>query len=489
MSEQTLPPSTSWPGRAVLSFLWRALASPKMVTVLSILLAVTLLLALLFSPQHPGPPASATEVAHWMNDAQERFGRWYETLSALGMLNISTTVWLRGLLALSALSMMVSLADGTARVVRAWRFPGVRQTESFFRAAPRAGEWRVSRERLALVQVLAQQLAWPVWLPSSWLQVRPRREQVGQASYLLQDWLTWRRVGTLLTHVGLLLILTGVTLNARLGWRQEGVMLMPGQAVRLAEQPDLSLRLEGMEGWGGEGQAAGRVALDRSGESSLVGTVALGRPYTAHGVTVYQRDVGPILRVSARDAHGAAAGGRTSTSIPLTDASADMEPADEVRLWFTEARVEHYLLMEDVRRVVRLVLYRQGETWDLRRDELQVQVYTDDPGAPEAQRSLVGEGSVEVMGIAYEFAWEQYAVLDVVRSSCQWLVRVGIGLALFGLAVALLLPPARLWVRVVAEDRESCVVELAGEMSGGPELLAAWLARWRQRLGASDADE
>jgi hypothetical protein len=149
--------------------------------------------------------------------------------------------------------------------------------------------------------------------------------------------------------------------------------------------------------------------------------------------------------------------------------------------------VEHYLLIEDIRKVVRLVLYRQGKTWDPYRDELQIEVYAGGPDAPEARRSLVGDGLVEIGGIAYEFAWEQYAVLDVVRSSCLWLVRVGMGLALFGLAVTLLLPPARLWVRVT-DERETCLVGVAGEMSGMPELLAAWMMDWRQRLGESDAD-
>jgi len=460
-----------------------------MAAVLSILLAVAVLLALLFSPQHPGPSANATELARWTSDAQERFGRWYDALSALGVFSVSTAVWLRGLLALSALTLMVSLADGAAQVARAWRHPDVRRTESFFRTTPGAAEWHVPQERFVLVEVLAQKLAWPGWLPWKRLRIRPRQEEASQTSYLCQDWLTWRRMGTLLTHLGLLSMLTGVALNARLGWRQEGVMLMPGQAVPLVGQPELSLRLEGMEGWGTEGQAEGRVALGGPGVSSLAGPVTVGRPYTAHGVTVYQRDVGPILRVSARDADGVTAGSGTSASIPLADASADMESADEVRLWFTESRVEHYLLIEDIRKVVRLVLYRQGETWDPHRDELQIEVYAGDLDAPEAQRSIVGGGLVDIKGIAYEFAWEQYAVLDVVRSSGQWLVRVGMGLALLGLAVTLLLPPARLWLRVVAEGRETCVVGLAGEMSGGPELLAAWLAGWRQRLGEGNADE
>jgi len=489
MSEQTLPPSTSWAGRDVLSFLWRVLASPKIAAVLSILLAAVVLLALLFSPQHPGPSANATELAQWTSDVQERFGRWYDILSTFGLLNLSTAIWLRGLLALSALTLMVSLADGVAQVARAWRYPNVRQAESFFRTTPGAAEWYVSQERFALVEVLAQQLAWPAWLPWSRLRIRPRREEASQASYLCQDWLTWRRVGSLLTHFGLLLMLTGVALNTRLGWRQEGVMLMPGQTVPLAEQPELSLRLESMEGWGTGRQAAGRVALDGPGGSSLMGPVAVGRPYTAHGVTVYQREVGPILRVSARDADGATAGSGTSASIPLADASADVESADEVRLWFTESRVENYLLIEDIRKVVRLVLYRQGEAWDPRHDELQIEVYAGNLDTPEAQRSIVGEGSVDIKGIAYEFAWEQYAVLDVVRSSCQWLVRVGMGLALLGLVVTLLLPPARLWLRVVAEESDTCVIRLAGEMSGRPESLAAWLAGWRQRLGEGKADE
>lgn len=483
MSERT-PPSTSWTGRDVPSLLWRAFASPKMLTFLLILLAAAVLLALLLSPQRPGPSADAAELARWTSNVQERFGRWYDTLSALGVFDVSTAIWLRALLALSALSLMVSLADGVAQVVRAWRHPEVRRTESFFKTAPRSDEWRVSQERATLVETLSQQLAWPVWLPWQRLRIRPRQEEASQAIYLHQDWLTWQRVGSSLMHLGLLLILAGVALNARLGWHQEGMMLMPGQAVLLAGQPALSLRLESVEGLQPGGRAASRVALDGPDGTSPVGTVAVGQPYTAHGVTIYQRDVGPILRLSARGDDGSAdADNGTTAFIPLADASAEMEPADEVRLVFTESRVEQYIRMPYIQKVMRLVLYRQGERWDTHRDELQVKVYTGSSDAPEAEGSIVGSGSIKLNGIAYQFTWEQYAVMDVVHSSCHWLVRVGMGLALLGLTATLLIPPARLWVRVV-EERETCVVGLAGEMPGGLELLAGW----RRRLVESDAD-
>jgi len=141
-------------------------------------------------------------------------------------------------------------------------------------------------------------------------------------------------------------------------------------------------------------------------------------------------------------------------------------------------------LMPDIRKVLRLVLYRQSESWHLERDELQIQVYAGD--TPEADGSLVGDGVVELSGIAYQFNWEQYAVFDVTRSSGQWLVRVGMGLALLGLAASLLVPAARLWVRVT-EEGEACCIALAGEMPSEPAWLAAWLASWRRRLGGDDA--
>jgi hypothetical protein len=159
------------------------------------------------------------------------------------------------------------------------------------------------------------------------------------------------------------------------------------------------------------------------------------------------------------------------------------DPADEVRLAFTESQAEQYLLMPDIRKVVRLVLYRQGETWDTRHDELQLEVYAGDLDTPEAKGSIIGDGQVELNGIVYQFAWEQYAVLDIVCSSYQWLVRMSTGLALLSLLVALLIPPARLWVRVV-EDKGTSVVGLAGEMPGGTEALVGW----RRRLGGDDAD-
>ncbi len=483
MSERPLPPSTSWAGRNILNFVWRVLAFPRMAAVLLSLLAIAAVLTLVFSPQRPQPSADAAALVQWTNKAQERFGQWYDTLSAVGVFDVGSAVWLRGLLALSALSLLVGLADRAAQVVRAWQQADVRRTESFFRAAAGAGEWRVSQERVALVEDVAQRLAWPVWLPWKRWRICPRREEAGGASYLHQDWLTWRRAASLLVHVGLLLVLAGVALDTRLGWRQEGVMLVPGQPVALDRQPDLSLRLERVEGSGATQQAASQVALADSAGASLTGAVAVGQPYTAHGLTIYQRDVGPMLRVSARGGDGVSGG---TALIPLVDASAEMEPADEVRLVFTESRVEHYVLMPYIQKAVRLVLYRHGERWDVGRDELQVTVYAGSSETPAAEGTIVGSGPMRLEDIVYDFIWEQYAVLDVVRSSCQWLIRVGMGLALLGLAMTLLLPPVRLWVRVV-EEGEACVVGLAGEMPGA-ELLADWLANWRRRLGGGDAD-
>jgi hypothetical protein len=445
-------------------------------------LAVAVLLALLFSPQRPGPAADADVLARWTSDARERFGRWYDTLSVLGVLYVGRAVWLRVLLAWGALTLAVGLADGVGQVVGAWRRPDLRYMASFFDDSVAGEEWQMAQERETAVETLARRLAWPAWIPWMQLRIHPRRLDVGEASYLYQDWRTWRRMASSLVHLGLMFVLVGVALEARLGWREEGLMLMPGQAVELGRQPDVTLRLETVEGPGAVGQATSRIALDGLDRTSRKGSVAVGRPYTVHGLTVYQRHVGPILRVSAWDADGSAPGSGAGSPIPLVDASTEMEPADEVRLAFTESRTEQYLLMPDIRKVVRLVLYRQGEVWDAHGDELQIEVYSGDLETPEARDSIVGDESVELKGIVYEFIREQYAVLDVIRSSYQPLIRVGMGLTLLGLMAALFIPSIRLWVRVV-EEKGTSVVALGGEMPGQSKALAGW----RLRLGGHDA--
>ena len=474
MGEQ-MPPFSSWIRREIPSFLWRVFASPQMATLLLSLLALAAVFALLFSPQHPAFSAGADELARWSSEARNRFGPWYDTLLALGVLNIGAAAWFRLLLGASSLSLAVTLADRMARVVRSWREPQIRRTESFFRDASRSEEWKVPQKRAALLESLAQRLTWPAWMPWRRLQIRPRREEAGQVSYLYQDWLTIRRAASLLVHWGLLLVLLGAALNARLGWRQQDLMLMPGKSASLPKMPGFSLRLESMDGVG-LGETVSWVALDGADGISSAGAVSWGQPYTAHGVSIYLRDVGPILRLSARGA------GEAGAPIALIGVSAGSEPVDEIRLLFSESRAERYVLMPYIQKAVRLVLYRRGSRWDSRLDELQLEIYAQSMDAPQAAASIVGSGMVELEGIVYEFAWEQYAVLDVHRSSCQWLVRIGMALALLGLAVTLFIPRARLWVRVM-EEKETSVVELAGEMPGEPEALEAWLASWRGRLG------
>ena len=153
MSERTLP-STIGTNRDLLSLLWQALASPKMAALLSAALALAVLLTLLFSPQRPGPSAEADLLARWTSEAQERFGRSYDVLSALGVFDVGRAAWLRILLAWSALALAVGLADGLVRIARAWGRPDVRQ-----RAGAVASQWTVAQGQAAVAATLTRRMA------------------------------------------------------------------------------------------------------------------------------------------------------------------------------------------------------------------------------------------------------------------------------------------------------------------------------------------
>lgn len=476
MSERTLPPPTTRTDRDLLGALWRALASRRMAAVLLVLLAVAALSTLLFYPQQPVPSAQAGEMAHWISDAQARFGPSYETLLALGLLSVGSSVGFRLLLGLCALVLAVRLVDAAARVWAGRRDRETGSLESVFGEGHQADRWISPHPRPDLADRLAQTLAWPLWLPWERFKIRPRRVEAGSASYLQQDLLTWRRAASLGVFVGLLLVLGGMSLDARLGWREEGLMLAPGESAALETLPDVSLRLDGV-GDAGE-RFVSRIALMDADGSSQACATALGQPCTVRGLTVYQRETGPLLRFSAQGI--SEQGG--SAAISLQDASLAGEPVEEIGLIFTESRAEQYVVMPYIQKTVRLVLYRHGESWDPEQDELLIEVYAANSEMPEAQDSVVGSGSVKLGDIVYRFEWEQYAVFDVVRSWAHGLVRVGMGLALLGLVAVLLIPPLRLWVRAV-EEAEGSAIELVGEMPGEPDaILETSLGAWRRRL-------
>jgi hypothetical protein len=483
MSDQTVPPSTILTDRDPLGALWRVLASSGMTAALLAALAAAALLILLFSPQQPASTADAGEMARWISDAQARYGSWYETLSALGLLSIGSSVGLWLLLGLGALSLLVRSVDAAARVWEGWRDGEARRPESFYRDLHDPHRWSSPRPRSAAVNRLAEKLAWPAGVPWERLKIRPRREDAGGVSYLRQDLLTRRRAASLGLFVGLLLVLAGLGLDARLGWREEGLLLVPGGAATLETQPDVSLRLD--EVVDVDGRSVSRIALESAEGSSRMGTAAVGGPYTARGLTVYQREVGPLLRFSARGTTERGAG----AAISLQDASLAGDPVEEMRLVFTESRTERYVVMPYIQKTARLVLYRRGERWAPERDELLIEVYAAGSDVPEARGSLIGGRSMKLGDIVYRFDWERYAVLDVVRSAAHGLVRLGMGLALLGLVAALLLPPLCLWVRVL-EEGEGCAVELVGEMPGEPDaVLEASLGAWRRRLMEEREDE
>ncbi|MFZ5918899.1 MAG: cytochrome c biogenesis protein ResB [Chloroflexota bacterium] len=481
MSESKPPAVTTSASRDPVSLLWRVLASSRMFSLLLLLLAVAVLLTILFSPQRPFA-SDIDALAQWANEAQARYGRWYDPLVALGVLSVDRSIGLRLLLGLMVWSLAVGLVDTSARVWRAWRRPDVLRPESFFRSALIGDDWRVSMGRQNVVATVARGLAWPFCLWRLRFQVRPSCHEMGQTSYLHQDLFTWRRAASVVLRVGLLLMLVGLGLDARLGWRQENLMLLPGQSAALEQLAGSFLELESVQDVGG--QPVSRLRLVGPDGATLAGTAATGRPLTLRGVSIYQQDVGPLLRFSARGAFGEGSGSR----ITLVDASTHLEPADEAWLVFTESRAEHYVLMPYIQKAVRLVLYRQGGRWDTQRDELLLEVYTRNSEAPEFSQTLVGSGSATLGGVVYEIDWQQYTLLDVVRSVFQWPIRVGMALGLLGLVAVLLIPPIRLWVQVI-EEQGGCSIRVAGETPEEPDGEAEYLAVWQRRLKGLTADE
>jgi len=187
---------------------WRIATSNELLVVLLVGIALSLTLTA-WIPQRP---ASDVDYARWLSQMQARYGQATSVLRTLGLFDITSSVILRGLLAIVAGILVLRIAEGIDRLRQR------RETEEVERPE---GDWQKLDD----------------WDFTNLLEIlRGRRYRVDRASAEAQvDRWPWSQVLPLAAQAGALLLLMGLLLFQVFGWRATDVILQEGERVSLRQ--------------------------------------------------------------------------------------------------------------------------------------------------------------------------------------------------------------------------------------------------------------
>ncbi len=268
--------SLTW--RVWLSRAWRFLSQLRLGVILLALVLVAVAVGTLF-PQKP----QDAEVGVWWDAVRDRYGFLYGPLRALGLFDLFRTRWfqaLLGLLLLSTLACFLKRVWPLTRVVlrpRTWlpverfaradlrvtlTFPSAQAAEAALRAALRRRRYRV--------------------------QVEPS----GDERHLRADRHRLPRLGTLLTHAGLMALLLGAAWGGLRGWREPALAVGPGETAVVGHGTGVGLRCDRLEvlrydDGTPRDYRAEVILVDGAGSELARGTLRVNHPLTHSGVSYY----------------------------------------------------------------------------------------------------------------------------------------------------------------------------------------------------------
>lgn len=442
--------------------LWHFLSSLKLAVILLIATAVVCLLGTLF-------PQLATEVARdpqanarWLTMAREKYGALAGLYETLGLFDVYRSPGFALLITVLILNTLVCTIN---RFKATWGAVGARpkvvMPDAFYERIPCRASLALAQEAGATdatLGALAQR------------HYRVLAEEQEKATYLYADRNRWARLGTLITHLSVALIVLGFAWSQGWGWREPAVALGPGQLYQVGHGNSFLVRCDGfeVERYPGGLPKDYRVRLTiLQGESEVVSKIVrVNAPLSYRGIGFYLSSYGPAARIRAHDAMG--------TPLPLQVMGEGASQGEAVLNFAGEGEGKD-LLIPSLDLALHVVFYYEGPSLFVQANRSGQAVFAD----------FVHDGeAIELEDARFEFALDRYVVLQVVSDPGFKLAIAAAFLAMAGLIVSLYFPHRRIWAKVTRDE-----IRLAGLTVGDKVGLERELAATVEEIGGWRLDE
>ncbi|MGA9347661.1 MAG: cytochrome c biogenesis protein ResB [Anaerolineae bacterium] len=427
----------SLPGKTkgYLRRLWRFFGSLKLAVILLIAVTVVSLLGTLFpqlAPEVVGDPQTSVR---WLAMAREKYGARAGLYETLGLFDVYHSPWFILLITALILNTLVCTIN---RLKATWRAisarPRLVMSDAFYERTPCRASLALAQEAGA-ADAVRQALARRHY--------RVLAEEQEGAAYLYADRNRWARLGTLITHLSVALIVLGFAWSQGWGWRERAVALGPGELYQVGHGNSFLVRCDGFEveryPGGLPKDYRARLTILQGGSEVISKIVRVNDPLSYQGVGFYLSSYGPAARVRAHDTMG------KTLRLQIIGEEASRE---EAVLNFAGEGEGWDLLIPSLDLALHVVFYYEGPSLFVQAARSGQAVFAD----------FVYDGeAVELEDARFEFALDRYVVLQVVSDPGFKLAISAAFLAMGGLIVSLYFPHRRIWAKVTGDE-----IRLAG---------------------------
>lgn len=271
--------------------LWNLLTRMQVAVWLLLALAAACMLGGLYPQMPPGVRADPALRAEWLTHAADKLGSRAALYRSLSLFDVFHSVWFYVPLGLLTLNTLVCTLNRLNPTLRTFTRPHTLVSERLFERLPyRASFSAVSPEEGKRAAHRA--------LRSSGFVVHFIDEQAGGPTHLTAERGRFGRLGSLLVHIGLLLLLVAVGVRGALAWRDEALSLPPGQAVTVGHSRTFALRNDGFEldvhPDDTPSNYRAYVSVLEGGHEIKQAVVRVNHPLKYHGVKFYLYSVGEM---------------------------------------------------------------------------------------------------------------------------------------------------------------------------------------------------
>ncbi|MDO8692055.1 MAG: cytochrome c biogenesis protein ResB [Dehalococcoidia bacterium] len=276
--------------------LWSFFTSTKVAVVLIFVTLAAAFIGAIFIQAPSWTQGNSAEYSIWLAQMRPRYGALTDLYSAIGIFDTYNSVWFRtlcGLLILSTITCTLNRLPGIWRVV--FHSKVVMGDSFYVNSANRAS----LAGRIPLDRVLGG-------LRKN--RYRIIQSQEGDTTYLYADRNGWAKLGTIFTHLSIVLFLIGAVTGALLGFSNDEVVIGEGASWTMRLGYDFQVRLNQFtEEWYPQGMPkdyASDLSVIEGGQEVLRKTIRVNDPMVYRGVKFSQSFYGIAPAVEVKDSSG-----------------------------------------------------------------------------------------------------------------------------------------------------------------------------------------
>lgn len=430
---------------------WSLLRSVRIALFTILLLATATLAGTLIEQVPPSVLADSDSYAGWLERVRPRYGPWTGMLERLQLFHVFGSAGFRILLGWLAASTIACTLG---------RWPAIRA--AIFHPTVRVGEGFFDRPHLrSSIQSDVPLAAAASAVRSSLRAARYRVLEDGSGTEALYgDRFRFCRLGTLASHLSILLLLSGAIIGGLWGWRNDDFVLAEGSRVRLPRAGQVSV---GLVQFSAEYYADGRprdyasdIVIYDGGTAVKQATVRPNAPASYKGMTFSQASFGQAAVVEVRDAAGRVL---FSDGVPLNWSSVSGRPAGFFDLPQTHLRA--YITGPAA----------GGYDPTIPEGAILLDVFDGEGGQRLGRGNLERNQSLSADGYTVTFLREtRFSGLTVAKDPGLTIIWVACGLMVFGLVMTFWFPHRQVWALCTPSAGGGAAVHLAAAAAHDPGI-------------------